>query len=65
MAGIVWGAETFAKHLAKAALQLGVSTFALVLLVAGAQLEELATATAASVRHAPGIAFGDVNWGLT
>jgi len=50
--GIVWGAETFAKHMAVAATQLGVSTFALALLLAGAEPKELATAITASVRHA-------------
>lgn len=60
VAGIVWGAEAFAKHMAVAATQLGVTTFALALLLAGAEPEELATAITASVRHAPGIAIGDV-----
>jgi cation:H+ antiporter len=44
VAGIVWGAEAFAKHLATAATQVGVSTFALALLLAGAEPEELASA---------------------
>jgi cation:H+ antiporter len=57
---IVWGAETFAEHLARAATRLGVSTFALALLLAGAEPEELATAVAATLRGAPAIAFGDV-----
>ena len=57
---IVWGAEAFAEHLAPAAVTLRVSTFALALLLAGAEPEELATGVAASVRHAPGLAFGDV-----
>ena len=57
---IVWGAETFAEHLAVASTRLGVSTFALAILLAGAEPEELATAVTASVRGAPGIAFGDV-----
>lgn len=52
---IVWGAEIFAKHLAAAAAQLGVSSFALALLLAGAEPEELATAMAASVRKLPAI----------
>jgi cation:H+ antiporter len=60
VAAIVWGAETFAGHLARAASQLGVSLFALALLLAGAEPEELATAVAATVRGAPVIAFGDV-----
>ncbi len=57
---IVWGAERFAEHLACAATRLGVSTFALALLLAGAEPEELATAVAATMRGAPAIAFGDV-----
>lgn len=60
IAAIVWGAETFAEHLARASARLGVSTFALTVLLAGAEPEELATAVAATVRDAPGIAFGDV-----
>ncbi len=36
------------------------STFARALLLAGAEPEELATAVAATLRHAPAIAFGDV-----
>jgi hypothetical protein len=39
---------------------LRVSSFALALLLAGAEPEELATGVAASLRHAPGVAFGDV-----
>ena len=57
---IVWGAELFAENLARAAARLGVSVFALALLLAGAEPEELATAVAATVRGAPAIAFGDV-----
>jgi len=57
---IVWGAEAFAKHLGKAAVTLGVSSFALALLLAGAEPEELATALVASLRGSPGIALGDV-----
>lgn len=57
---IVWGAETFAEHLAVASVRLGVSAFALALLLAGAEPEELATSVAASLRGAPGIALGDV-----
>jgi len=57
---IVWGAETFAEHLGAAAIQLQLSSFALALLLAGAEPEELATAVAASLRGAPAIAFGDV-----
>lgn len=57
---IVWGAETFAEHLAVAARRLGVTAFALAILLAGAEPEELATAVTASLRHSPGIALGDV-----
>jgi cation:H+ antiporter len=57
---IVWGAETFAEHLGAAAVRLQISSFALALLLAGAEPEELATAVAASLRGVPAIAFGDV-----
>lgn len=57
---IVWGAEAFAEHLGRASIQLGVSSFALALLLAGAEPEELATAVVASLRGSPGIALGDV-----
>lgn len=57
---IVWGAEAFAEHLGRASVRLGVSTFALALLLAGAEPEELATAIVASLRGSPGIALGDV-----
>lgn len=57
---IVWGAETFAEHLGAAAVRLQISSFALALLLAGAEPEELATAVTASLRDAPAIAFGDV-----
>ena len=60
VAAIVWGAEAFAEHLAPTAVALRVSTFALALLLAGAEPEELATGIAASLRHAPAVAFGDV-----
>jgi cation:H+ antiporter len=40
---IVWGAEAFAEHLGAASVRLGVSAFALALLLAGAEPEELAT----------------------
>lgn len=60
VAVIVWGAEAFAEHLGAASVQLGVSSFALALLLAGAEPEELATAVAASLRGSPGIALGDV-----
>src|SRR6266404_616105 len=51
---IVWGAETFAEHLGVASVRLGVSTFAMALLLAGAEPEELATVIAASLKGAPG-----------
>lgn len=57
---IVWGAEAFAEHLGGAARRLGVSSFALALLLAGAEPEELVTAVAAALRRSPGIALGDV-----
>lgn len=60
VAAIVWGAEQFAENLARASTRLGVSTFALALLLAGAEPEELATAVTATLRDAPAIAFGDV-----
>ncbi len=60
VAMIVWGAENFAEHLSTAAARLGVGAFALALLLAGAEPEELETVVAAAVRDAPGIAFGDI-----
>ncbi len=57
---IVWGAEAFAEHLGAASVRLGVSSFALALLLAGAEPEELATVVVASLRGSPGIALGDV-----
>lgn len=60
VAVIVWGAETFAEHLAAAATRLGTTSFALALLLAGAEPEELATAVAATLHNSPAIAFGDV-----
>ena len=60
VAMIVWGAEAFAEHLGRASVRLGVSSFALALLLAGAEPEELATVVAASLRGSPGIALGDV-----
>ncbi|MBF2019879.1 MAG: sodium:calcium antiporter [Hydrococcus sp. C42_A2020_068] len=60
VAAIVWGAETFVKNLGEAAVRLQVSNFALALLLAGAEPEELATTIAATLKDAPAIAFGDV-----
>lgn len=57
---IVWGAELFAEHLAAASSRLGVTSFALALLLAGAEPEELATVVTASSRGVDGVAFGDV-----
>jgi cation:H+ antiporter len=57
---IVWGAEMFAEHLVVASARLGVSTFALAVLLAGAEPEELATAITAGARGVPAVAFGDV-----
>lgn len=59
-AAIVWGAELFAEHLAAASARLGLSAFALALLLAGAEPEELATVITASARGVDGVAFGDV-----
>ncbi|MFV0257393.1 MAG: sodium:calcium antiporter [Acidimicrobiales bacterium] len=59
-AAIVWGAELFAEHLAAASDRLGLSAFALALLLAGAEPEELATVVSASARGVDGVAFGDV-----
>jgi cation:H+ antiporter len=60
VAAIVWGAERFAEHLGTASARLGVSTFALALLLAGAEPEELVTAVIASARKVPALALGDV-----
>lgn len=60
VAMIVWGAEAFAEHLGAASVGLGVSSFALALLLAGAEPEELATVVTASLKGSPGIAVGDV-----
>ena len=57
---VVVGAEVFAEHLEAASRRLGVSAFALALLLAGAEPEELATTVTASLRKVPAIAFGDV-----
>lgn len=57
---IVWGAEAFAEHLGAASVRLGISSFALALLLAGAEPEELATVVTAALKGSPGIAIGDV-----
>ena len=54
------GCGVLSEHLSVASARLGVSTFALAILLAGAEPEELATSVTASLRHAPGIALGDV-----
>jgi len=59
-ASIVWGAERFAEHVAAASKRLGVTAFALAVLLAGAEPEELATVVTASARDVGGVAFGDV-----
>ncbi len=59
-AAIVWGAERFAEHLADASKRLGLTAFALAVLLAGAEPEELATVVTASSRDVDGVAFGDV-----
>ena len=50
---VVVGAEVFAEHLEAASRWLGVSAFALALLLAGAEPEELATTVTASLRKVP------------
>jgi cation:H+ antiporter len=57
---LVWGAESFAEHLRAASARLGVSDFALALLLAGAEPEELATSVSASLQGLPGVALGDM-----
>lgn len=57
---IAWGAEAFAEHLGAAAVALRVSTFALAVLLAGAEPEELATGVIGSLRHVPAVTYGDV-----
>lgn len=59
-AAIAWGAERFAEHLADASKRLGVTAFALAVLLAGAEPEEVATVVTASARGVDGVAFGDV-----
>ena len=53
------GANLYSAHLHELALELRVSAFAIALLIAGAEVEELATAVVASVRDRPEIAAGD------
>jgi cation:H+ antiporter len=59
-AGLLWfGAELFVEHAAAGGLRLGISGFAVGLLLAGAEPEELITAMTASIRDRGGIAAGD------
>jgi len=60
LGAIVWGAEAFAEHLGKAAVALSVSSFALALLLARAEPEELAHRDHHLGPPCPGLAFGDV-----
>jgi cation:H+ antiporter len=60
VAMVVAGAELFAEHLAGAARGLGVTAFAISVVLAGSETEELATAVTGSVRHLPAVSFGDV-----
>ena len=48
---VVVGAEVFAEHLEAASRRLGVSAFALALLLAGAEPEELATTVTARSQY--------------
>lgn len=56
---LVGGAELFVESVSGAARRLGVSVFATGLLLAGAEPEELITATYASASGHPGLAAGD------
>src|ERR671918_495798 len=59
-AGLLFGgAELFAGNAGAAGRRLGISGFAVGLLLAGAEPEELVTALIAAVRDRPGIAAGD------
>lgn len=60
MALLLVGAELFTEQAVKAARALRVTTLAMGLLFAGAEPEELFTASIAAGRQAPGIALGDV-----
>ena len=53
------GVDLFSKHATRAARALHVTIFAVALLFAGAELEELVTAVVASARRSPAIALGD------
>jgi len=56
---LVAGAELFVDNAAGAARRLGVTVFAVGLLLAGAEPEEMLTAVLASLAHRPGLAVGD------
>ena len=56
---LVTGAELFAENASAAGRRLGISGFAVGLLLAGAEPEELVTAVIAALRDRPGIAAGD------
>jgi cation:H+ antiporter len=57
---VIAGAELFAEHLEGAARGLGVSAFAISVVLAGSEPEEVATAVTGSLRHLPAVSFGDV-----
>jgi len=56
---LVAGAELFVDNAAGAARRLGVTVFAVGLLLAGAEPEEMLTGIPASLAHRPGLAVGD------
>lgn len=56
---LVAGAELFVENAAGAARRLGVTVFAVGLLLAGAEPEEMLTGILASLAHRPGLAVGD------
>ncbi|MBI2862022.1 MAG: hypothetical protein HYX89_04305 [Chloroflexi bacterium] len=56
---LLGGAELFTENAPGAARALGISVFAVGLLLAGAEPEELFTAAIAAAKGSPGIAFGD------
>lgn len=56
---LVAGAELFVDNAAGAARRLGVTVFAVGLLLAGAEPEEMLTGILASLAHRPGLAVGD------
>lgn len=56
---LIGGAELFVQNAAGAARRLGITVFAVGLLLAGAEPEELLTGVVAAVRGRPGLAAGD------